>query len=359
MVLYHSSVTAKKKIVFLTRPISPPWDEASKNFAMYLARAINIPGVELTLLTTKHKVTVFPSWVKQEHIQENVALSAPSKMRLVWYILKTDADCIHSLFVHTPLTGFIIRLIKSFKNFKAIQTISSLSSRRLVPLTLFGDVIVCFSRTNANLLKQHNVASIVIPPAVPTDIFVPSKKENIIAFLGELYRLKSYPLVDGLVELLTENMPDYRFVLGFRRTRKPPQEQYLMSQLKEKWQRNPRISFVDVIEDMPSFLSKTKLVVLPATQFKGKFDYPLVARAALASGTPVILSRIGPMKELASFPGVVAPTINTSQCFFEVIVKSLKTYHKLSDSARKTAQAHFSIETIAKQYEALYQKILF
>jgi len=45
----HSNNTMSRKTILLaTRPLVPPWDEASKNFAYFLAKSI-----------TKHQVTVF------------------------------------------------------------------------------------------------------------------------------------------------------------------------------------------------------------------------------------------------------------------------------------------------------------
>jgi glycosyltransferase involved in cell wall biosynthesis len=43
-----------KNILLATRPLTPPWDEASKNFAYFLAKSIRNPELRLHLLTVKH-----------------------------------------------------------------------------------------------------------------------------------------------------------------------------------------------------------------------------------------------------------------------------------------------------------------
>lgn len=349
----------QKNIVFLTRPICPPWDEASKNFAIYLAKNMSLPNVRCTLLTTKQKIKGFPPTVTLTPIHTTKSLNLRSKLNLLWYLLHTDADIVHSLFISTPLTGFIINIVKNIKKFKTIQTIASFSTNTHVfPLTIFGDVVVCFSHRSAQRLTAQKHKTVVIPPGIPLNTFKPEKKENNIAFLGELYRLGSYDVVEKIVETLLVSLPDYTITLGFRTSQKPRQETLMVAKLKKLWHANRSVIFRDVIDDMPAFLGKTKLVVIPATRVTGKFDYPLVALESLAAGTPIVISPIGAFSELGALPGVITPIKNDAHSFHKAIKKSLNTISKLSVEARSTAKKHFDIKNIVKKYETLYQKIL-
>ena len=58
-----------KKILFVSRPITPPWDEASKNFAYNLAKEIahSSDSPEIHLMTT-HTQLNLPENIKQEEI---------------------------------------------------------------------------------------------------------------------------------------------------------------------------------------------------------------------------------------------------------------------------------------------------
>lgn len=349
-----------KKIVFLTRPIGPPWDEASKNFAFYLARQVKIPFVEFTLLTTKETITEIPPYIKQDSIHTTKALTLFSKLRLFWYLWHSDADCIHSISVFTPATGLVIKFIIWVRQFKVIQTISSLSPTNFfIPYANFGDITVCFSQATAKKLKRYNIIAEVIPPGIPVDVFRPKQKENIIAFLGELYRQQSFDIVVPLVDTLLRLLPNYTIILGFRTTRKPAQEAILVTQLKKRWANNASVRFTNIIYDMPAFLAKTKLVIFPATHVTEKFDYPLVLLEALSSGTPIIVSNIGPLRELATLPGAATPTSNSPGEFYEIIIQTLKKFSTRSAEARKTAIQNFDIQKAAKRYEAIYKKLLF
>jgi len=347
-----------KKMVFLTRPIAPPWDEASKNFAVYLATHIHIPNIQFLLLTTSTRLPKLPSHVTQIPIHITKALTLQSKLRLFWYLLRTDVKHFHSLFVFTPLTGFVIKTLKIIRGFKIIQTVSALSKYHVLSFTVFGDEVVCFSQTTANILNGNGIRASVIPPAVPLEIFKATKKENIIAFLGELHRQKSYAIVNKLIDLLLISLPDYQIITGFRTIRKPAEEKKLVQKLKQKYAKSDRVTFVDVVEDMPKLLGKTKLVVFPATAVTEKFDYPLVLLESLASATPVVISSIGPLGELTILPGVLTPSQNSAEAFLTVIMKTLNSFQKHSNDARMTAEKHFSIHNVAKKYEALYKKIL-
>lgn len=351
-------MTDIKQIVFLTRPIAPPWDEASKNLAYYLALHVQIPSIQCILLTTQTKLAL-PSNIIQESIHTTKALNLKSKFRLLWYLIRSDIDCVHALFVFTPITGMIIKMLKLWKRFKVIQTVASISRNTyFLHFTVFGDEVVCFSKTTAALLKSLGVQPHVIPPAVSLERFKPSKKNKSIAFLGELHRQNSYAIVEPLIDLLHKKLPDYQILLGFRTTRKPRKEGELVMKLKRKLTGVKNIVFMDIIEDMPTVLAKTTLVILPARSVTEKFDYPLVLLEALACGTPIVISNIGPLGELSSYPGVLTPKSNTPQAFLDTIIRSLTSYPKLSKSARTTAEVNFNIEAISKKYEALYKKVL-
>lgn len=349
----------QKNILLLTRPISPPWDEASKNLAVYLSKNLDIPNTHLTLLTTKVKMDGFPPNVNLIPIHKTKSLNIASKIKIFFHLITTETDIVHSLFVATPATGIIINIIKHIKKFKTIQTVAAFSHHaRIFSFSIFGDVVVCFSYVSATKLIKGNRKVIIIPPGIPLNIFKPQKKENIIAFLGELYRLGSYDIVADLLSMLTKSLPDYKIVLGFRTTRKPKQENEFVNKLKKRWSTNPKVQFTDIINDMPEFLGKIKMVIVPATQATGKFDYPLVLLEALAAGTPIVISSIGAFSELGQFPGVIIPKENTASAFHKTITLSLKHIRKLSVDARLTAEKNFDIKSVVKKYEALYQKIL-
>lgn len=358
----------KKQLVFITRPISAPWDDGGKNFALDLARKIHIPDLKIYLLTTQETIPSLPKILHQIRFFHNPQLTFKNKLALFYFLLRNDADLFHLIFVATPATSMLLRIMFLFKKAKTVQTVLAFESDSIFILKrmLYGDVIVCFSKSITEKIKKAGAKNIVtIPPGVDTTLYLPGKKKNIIAFLGELYRMKSYDLASELIPILATMYPSYTIFLGFRYSNKPRKEFILREQLKKLFIKKipnakTQIVWSDVIKDMPEFLKSTRLVVFPATTMKGKFNLPLVLIEALACGNPVVISPIQPINEYSDYPGFITPSDNTTAEFIKVIEKTLneKLYNSLSKAARETAVRHFSLTMIAKQYERIYEKLI-
>src|SRR3989344_3493795 len=191
-----------KKLVFITRPIAPPWDEGSKNFTLSLAKKIRLPYLKPSILTTQKKIKSLPSYIKQVPLYNSSKLTFINKLKLFFFLLKTDAQIIHCIFVATPITSVILRCIFLFNKVKKIQTAVAFdtNSSFILRLLLYGDYIICLSKTTVEKIKKTGTSNVIaIPPGVDTTLYVPGKKKNIIAFLGELYRMKSFDIVSELV----------------------------------------------------------------------------------------------------------------------------------------------------------------
>ena len=114
-------MTSTKKILLATRPLVPPWDEASKNFAYFLGKEIK--NHSLTLLTTREPLPELSESVHQEPLFSNGHFNLKTKFELFKYLCAAQRlfDITHYLF--TP-TKFNTSLIKWFARpaGKTIQT---------------------------------------------------------------------------------------------------------------------------------------------------------------------------------------------------------------------------------------------
>ena len=81
-----------QKILLATRPLVPPWDEASKNFAYFLGKSVT--GHELTLLTTREALTGLPDTVHQEPLFSSGHFDFSAKLRLLSYLWQTKTTTI-------------------------------------------------------------------------------------------------------------------------------------------------------------------------------------------------------------------------------------------------------------------------
>jgi hypothetical protein len=115
----------RQKILLVTRPICPPWDEASKNFAYYLAQ--NIKDFEIHLLT-QGILSDLPKNIVQENIYTSSDFGFSQKIKLFKFLRKNrnNFDKIHYLFTPTKQNSFFINNFARPKKGKTIQTVATL-----------------------------------------------------------------------------------------------------------------------------------------------------------------------------------------------------------------------------------------
>ena len=149
-----------KKILLVTRPIAPPWDEGSKNFAYYLAKNLN--DFEAHLMT-KGNLTDLPSNIVQHPIYKTSRVSEFNfleKIRSLFFQFKTKGnfDINHYFFTPTKLNSFLIKkFIKSPKT-KTIQTVAALREDLWldedIKKMMFGDLIITYSDYSRKKLES-------------------------------------------------------------------------------------------------------------------------------------------------------------------------------------------------------------
>ena len=95
----------RKKILLVTRPIAPPWDEASKNFAFYLAKTL---GMDDFYLLTNGFIPDLPAHIHQKAIYTSNKLTYMQRLRLLKlrHILRENFDVIHYMLTPTKLNAF-------------------------------------------------------------------------------------------------------------------------------------------------------------------------------------------------------------------------------------------------------------
>jgi len=109
-----------KKILFITRPIAPPWDEASKNFAYNLAKSLsleNSSSLEIHLLTKDNLLDLSSNIIQHTiYTSSKKDFKLSQKLRLFIFLIfnARKFDVIHLFFTPTKLNGWILkRVLKS------------------------------------------------------------------------------------------------------------------------------------------------------------------------------------------------------------------------------------------------------
>lgn len=367
-----------KHILLATRPITPPWDEASKNFAYFLGKSIS--DHHLTLLGTSTPLPKLPNTATVEPVFYDSHLNGREKARLFWFLWKNRNafDVTHYLFTPTKTNTFLIKHLLLPTKGKTVQTIATLRTdlyhENELKSLLFADKLVVYTdqtKTNLEKLGFHNVSRIY--PGIDLTLYQERPKneaflqslgltrEHILAiYPGEYVRLGATDtLTQFCIEYFTKN-PDspLRFVFACRikneadARKKSEVQKQLAAAGVEKF-----VIYTDTVPDMPSLYNLADIVLFPVENLNGKFDIPLVIIEAYACKKPVILSDLGEFREFSG-PNicVTIPKGNGEilQEKIDYLVAHPEERTRLGAAARAFVEQNFDLRRTAEEYSSLY-----
>jgi len=370
-----------RKVLLATRPLVPPWDEASKNFAYFLGKEVK--NYSLTLLTTQTHLNELPLDVRQEPIFSEGRFNLKTKMKLFWYLRKARGqfDITHYLFTPARLNTALIKLFAKPTKGKTIQTIATLRddlySKEKLRKIFFADRLVVYTDLSKQKLECLGFSNVTrIYPGIDLGRYCPQPKnkdilnqlgftenEFIVAYPGEYARL-------GATDTLTKTFMDFfqknpstnvRFVFACRiKNRDDAQKKKKIQKFFSDAKLLKYVVFTDSISDMPAFYNSSDLIVFPAENLKGKFDVPLVIIESYACGKPVILSDLEQFTEFANRDICVTIPKGSGEKLIEYVAylkKNKAERERLGENARRFVKDHFDLKNTAKQYEEIYSSL--
>ncbi len=371
-----------KKILLATRALVPPWDEASKNFAYFLAKSIK--GHQVSILTTPVWLSDMPANVTQIPCYNQPELDFSGKLRLLRCLrgLRNSFDVTHYLFTPTRKNISLINFFSRPTRGKTIQTIATLREDLAGPKQwkqlFFADHIVVYSDYSKQRLTQigfQNVSRIY--PGIDLDLYQPQPKSDetlaafdltredfIVTYNGEYARL-------GATDMLTEWLIAYytahpdsniKFVFACR-VKKHEDDRLKKLEITERFRAAgvlDHIRFTDTYADMPKLYNLADVILFPVNDMRGKFDVPLVIIEAYACGKPVILSDLPIFAEFASPDICVTIPRGDTKALSEHIAALQANPAKraeLGRAARAFVEAHFDLKKTVGEYERLYDSL--
>lgn len=382
---------SRKKILLATRPIVPPWDEASKNFAYFLAKNIKNAKLEIHLLTPKKAPSLekdLSSNIIQKPIYSQTDFSRAGyplsqKLLLTHYLFThtSDYDIVHYLFTPTILNAIIIKFSNWLqrKTFKTIQTIATLREDLHTPdqwkRMFFADKLVTYSDYSKNRLEKAGFQNITrIYPGIDLNLYAPKPKNEealkhfaltsndfVVMYPGEYVRLGA---TDMLVDMLIKYCHSHKnilFIFGCRVKNDADQKKKdaIVAQLTQA-KVIDRVRFTDTWKDMPTLYNLSDIVVFPVENMRGKFDVPLAIIEAYACGKPVILSDLPIFQEFSKpeFSAIIPKGDGEALWTKIEELQSDEAKRKsLGIHARLFVEQHFDVQNTAREYEELYKEL--
>jgi glycosyltransferase involved in cell wall biosynthesis len=372
-----------KKVLLITRPICPPWDEASKNFAFFLSK--NIDSVEFGLLT-KGIIPDMPGNVRQKAIYTSSDFSYFQKLRLIRNLrkIKNDYDILHYIFTPTKQNSFLLKHFVNYKkrkDIRIIQTIATLREDlykdREIKDLLFGDLIITYSdyaKNKLNNLGLNNVKRVY--PGIDLGLYSPASKNEelrknlnltkndfVISYSGEYMRLGA---TDDLVNMVTKHQSELFkrnikliFACRIKNDKDARKRNSIIKSFSEK-KLLELVRFPKTFNSMEKMYNLSDIVLFPVQNMKGKFDIPLVVPEAMACEKSVILSDLPILSELSNGENsVIIPRGDVdalAQAIFDLHDNPEKR-KQIGQNARKFVEERFDIKKIADIYGKIYARL--
>ncbi|MCX6766464.1 MAG: glycosyltransferase family 4 protein [Candidatus Moranbacteria bacterium] len=226
-----------KRILLLTRPICPPWDEGSKNFAYTLAKYAG--DVEVHLLTYPGCGASDTAWIfnLQNVVCHDIYTSSKwdwsQKIRAYIFLAKEfflkggrKYDILHSFFTPTRLNSFALKLCLRNTKTKTIQTLATLrddlyGAERLKKI-IHADFVITYSDYAKEKLEKIGFRKIKrIYPGIDIKKYSPTPKDRaylkryetgeddfVINYTGEYVRLGDMDdIVNAFIDLTRFAIP--------------------------------------------------------------------------------------------------------------------------------------------------------
>jgi glycosyltransferase involved in cell wall biosynthesis len=370
-----------KNILFITRPLSRPWDEASKNFTKDLVS--HIKHFHSFVLTNTHQKDIAGS-TTQIPLYSKPVLTKSQKLRLLRLrslVKRRNISIVHFLFSPTMMNATFFKKIIGVKNVKTVQTAATIQfdkySTTQLKKILFADRIVTYSNYAAHKLSRLGFSNIsVIYPGIdmstyklsqqkPASLmaqFKLNKKDFIVVYPGEYVRLGATDMLVESVKKLNSEIPELKLIFACRLKNEADRKKRdaIMAYARNEGFEN-RIIHTGTLHDMQQLYNIADVVVFPVANMKGKFDVPLAVIEAMACAKPVVISDLEVLSEFSNNNNSVVVEAGSADAYLGAVQQlhaNKQHREKIGKAGREFVEKNFSIEHVAEKYEEIYTELL-
>ncbi len=369
------------RVLFVSKPIAPPWNDGSKNLVRDVAN--HLVRAKPTVMTTAGGPPLGPRVAMDEVYTEpgRFAPGLAQNARVVGRLV-TDSghDVWHFVFAPNPASSSVARAsIRGRRIFgwkgRVVQTVAS-APRNFdgVAGLLFGDAIVCVSEWMRGRLIGSGARKPVrvIPPCVdaPRKPVVEAIRATraalgvpqdapIVLYPGDYEVSRGAATVAKAVAAIAAAVPAAFVVFACRA--KTPRSAEARAAVENDLRAAGLLGktrHAGDVPDMPALLAASSVVAFPVDDLYGKVDVPLVLLEAMALGVPIVVAAGGPLEAL-SHARFVEPADH------EGLAAACIAYlakGRASEDAAKAGKAlfaaRFSPSVAAAAYDDLYAELL-
>ena len=367
------------RILIVSKPLSPPWNDSGKNLARDLAISgrryqyhVMVPPGGPTLANTVIHEEIY------QPVTPGFSLSMSQKARVLWRLMRGGVDLFHFFFAPNPASSNAARLASFLRQTPSLQTVCSAPKEgQPVAPWLFGQKIIVLSQATKQRLLQEGIPErrlAHIPPGlclpeVPSAARVDAVRASlgagarpIVLFPGD-YEVSSAAQTFARAILCqpvssAPQKPLFVFACRTKTAHAKAEEQRLRELLAPQLD---AVRFVGEVSDIYALLAASSIVALPAESLYAKMDAPLVLLEAMSFGVPVIVANVAPISELLEGGGGLGITPGDEKELAQALSDLLQDPARraqLGEAGRRRVQTFYSAKAMAEAYEALYDEVL-
>jgi glycosyltransferase involved in cell wall biosynthesis len=366
------------RILFVSKPIAPPWNDSGKNLVRDLARGLSR---HRAVLMTRSDASEQLSGVEHAAVygpqSGGFAPAISDQARVFGHLLSAPRSALwHFFFAPNPRSCLAGRVATGVRRMRAVHTLSSAPRvpRAIVP-RLFADVNVALSRHTERRLLEAGLASdrlVRIAPAIePLHPPSPERRARLRDELG-LPRPSCVAVYPGDLEfgeggsLMIESLrslgrSDVRLVMACRA--KTARARDVENELRERVALlglSQQVLFVGETRRIHDWLACADVVCLPSTDLYAKMDYPLVLLEAMSLARAVVVARGSAAEELCEGEAALAVEAQPDPlaALLAALADDPARRQALGARAARVVGERYAYGAMARAYEALYDRLL-
>ncbi len=361
-----------KNVLFVSKPILPPWHDGSKNFVRDLAS--HLSRTNAVVMSVPGAAKLGPR-VTMEPVYRESGSFAPGLManaRVAWRLFYGEPyDLWHFVFAPSPRTTKIAKMAIERRRAKGwdgkvVQSIAS-APKVFDASLLFGDVVVTMSEHTRQKFLDVGVDAkkiLTIAPCAPPPIAATRDEERalrkeldlgdgpVVTFPGDYEVSTGAETVARAAKAITLAKPNVRVVFACRpKTPKSKEAQAKIVALLDAAGVGSSTRHVGELPLLAPLLSISKAILFPVDDLYGKVDLPLVLLEALALGVPLVLASGGPLDEIET-ARYVAP--GDSDALASETLALLEHPGELPSRSRVRYMQLYRPITVARHFDDLY-----
>ncbi len=371
------SLPPYNRILIVSKPLVPPWNDSTKNLPRILVD--NIDQYVFHVFANRDFNYPRKNVISEAiyNVKTGYELSRIQKIRIFLRLLKPDPQisAYHLFFAPYPMALLFLRLIAKVKRKKIIFSVCSLpKSESTIRKLEFADKLTTLSIYTKKLLGKHGIAASCIPPSVDTALLPQFRdrqiiknefgfmNEKIVLYGGDYETLENDTYMISAIEKTVSNIHNLKFVFACRI--KTPFSKEREGSLKEKVYSkglSKHVVFLNEVEEIHKLIASSDLSIFPVVSTYRKMDIPLFLIECLAYGLPIVISDIPPLNEI--YQTEIGSKINPEnpESLSSAIVNILnddESYKELSQNAKLLCCERFDAKVMANRYKEIYDQAL-